>query len=369
MALRIDDLTAFGRHIADLDLTATSAPGQIKARFSSSQTNGDVTWESAGRGKLTARLGKLQLESSSLEPTAEVSQKATDELPALDVTADDFSLGTRRFGKLELQARNESGVWRLDRVALTNPVGEFAGSGQWQPGVGKNRTQIAFKVESSDTGKLLDRLGYPGTVKGGTAHLDGNLAWAGSPVDFDYGTLSGDMKVEVSKGQFLKADPGVGKLLGLLSLQGVVRRLTFDFNDVFGKGFAFDTVAAKAKVDNGVMHTDRLQIDGPAARVLMSGDVDLKRETQRLNVKIQPEMGGTAALGVGIVNPVAGVATWVAHKLLQNPLNQIFSYEYLITGTWDEPDVEKKSHPPAAGTGDPANSAAGASAPATGSGQ
>ena len=40
---------------------------------------------------------------------------------------------------------------------------------------------------------------------------------------------------------------------------------------------------------------------------------------------------------------MAGVATWVAHKILQNPLNQMFSFDYLVTGTWEDPKVEKLS--------------------------
>lgn len=56
----------------------------------------------------------------------------------------------------------------------------------------------------------------------------------------------------------------------------------------------------------------------------MRGEVDLKRETQRLTVNVQPELGGTAALGIALINPVAGVATLLAHKVLQNPLNQMF---------------------------------------------
>mgnify|MGYP006921751278 CR=1 FL=1 len=33
----------------------------------------------------------------------------------------------------------------------------------------------------------------------------------------------------------------------------------------------------------------------------------------------------------------------MAHKVLQNPLNQIFSFDYSITGKWDDPKVEKLS--------------------------
>jgi uncharacterized protein YhdP len=217
-------------------------------------------------------------------------------------------------------------------------------SGQWQLGGGKNRTQLDFKLESSDVGKLLERLGYPGTMRAGTAQLGGKIGWNSSPDDLDFASLSGQMSLDAGKGQFVKLNPGAaGRLLGLISLQGIPRRLSLDFNDVFSDGFAFDSINSKLAVQDGVMRTDRLQIDGPAARVVMRGEVDLKGETQHLNVNVQPELGGTAALGIAIVNPIAGAATWVASKLLKNPLGQILSYNYLVTGSWDDPKVEKTS--------------------------
>jgi uncharacterized protein YhdP len=112
---------------------------------------------------------------------------------------------------------------------------------------------------------------------------------------------------------------------------------------VFSEGFAFDKIAGKLAVQKGVMRTERLQIDGTSARVMMFGEVDLKRETQKLNVNVRPEVGDTAALGLAIVNPAVGAATWLANKVLQNPLGGMFGYNYLITGTWDDPKVEKLS--------------------------
>jgi len=343
VSLRTGELLAFGRSFNDVDLSATTAAGVWKARLASRQATGDVLWDAAGSGKLTARLKQLTIDSSP--PTGEsVPSEAIKELPALDIVADEFSLGTRRFGKLDVQAHNDAGGWRLDRINASHPNGTLSGSGLWQIAGGSNRTQLTFKIESNDIGKLLERMSYPGTVRAGTALLDGKLGWNSTPVDLDFASLSGDLNLEAGKGQFLKLDPGAaGKLLGLISLQGLPRRISLDFKDVFSEGLAFDSISSKLAVRSGVMRTERLQIDGPSARILMRGEVDLKNETQVLNVNVQPELGGTAALGVALVNPVAGAATWLAHKVLQNPLNQIFGFDYLVTGTWDDPKVEKVS--------------------------
>ena len=50
----------------------------------------------------------------------------------------------------------------------------------------------------------------------------------------------GTFRLQAGAGQFTKMDPGVGKLLGVLSLQALPRRITLDFRDVFSEGFAFD---------------------------------------------------------------------------------------------------------------------------------
>ena len=343
VSVKTADLLAFGRHYTDVDLSASATPGVWKIRLASTQASGDLQWESAGRGKLTARLKQVSIEPSSLSKHAEAAE-ATKELPALDFVADEFSLGVRRFGRVEVQARNEAGGWKLDKINAINPNGTLSGNGLWQIGGGKNRTQLAFKIDSNDVGKLLERFGYPGTVRAGTAKMEGKLGWNGPPTDLDFETLSGDISLEANKGQFVKLDPGAaGKLLGLISLQSLPRRISLDFKDVFSDGFAFDSIASKVSVQNGLMRTDRLQIDGPSARVFMRGEVDLRRETQRLTVNVQPELGGTAALGVALINPIAGVATLLAHKVLQNPLNQMFGFDYLVTGKWDDPKVEKIS--------------------------
>lgn len=355
ISLKTAELDLLGHRYRDVDLGASASNAQWQIHLASREASGDLQWDSAGRGKLTARLKQLLVEPSAAVGGGLPDEDVVDELPALDVVADDFSVGPRRFGRLELVAHNEGRVWRLDKVQLANPHGNLSGSGKWQFGNG-NRTQLDFKLDSSDIGKLLDRLGYPGAVRGGTAQLSGKIGWNGPPVDLDYATLTGEMVVDAGKGQFVKLDPGVGKLLGLISLQSLPRRISLDFRDVFSQGFAFDSINGKLSMQNGLMRTDRLQIDGPAARVVMRGEADLQHETQRLQVNVQPDLGGGAALGVALVNPLAGVATLFAHKLLQNPLNQIFGFDYLVTGKWDDPKVEKIPRlPPATPAPNPLN--------------
>ncbi|MDR2787402.1 MAG: TIGR02099 family protein [Candidatus Accumulibacter sp.] len=340
--LRADELLARGTSWNDVDLSAALSPAQWKIRVDSRQMKGDIIWKGAGDGQLLARLSRLNVERLPSDSGTDASEPAY-RLPALDVIADDFTLRRLDFGRLRVRASNGDAGWNLDRIEASNPRGTLTGQGTWRRGGGgAGQTQLSFRLDSDDLGGLLARMDYPGAVQGGTAQLEGKLTWNGTPAEIDYASMRGDLSLDAAKGRFLKLDPGAaGKLLGLISLQNLPRRISFDFSDVFSEGLIFDAITGKMTVQNGIMRTRELRIDSPSARVLMRGEVDLAHETQRLDVTVQPQIGDTAAVGIAIAYPAAGLATWLANRVLRNPLGMVFGYDYRITGRWNDPKIEK----------------------------
>ncbi|AYH42836.1 YhdP family protein [Azoarcus sp. DN11] len=355
--LRAKRLSGFGHEITDAHLNARADDGGWKGRIESREAEGDFDWRESGDGTLRARLKRLVLGAShdaAAEPaasadTAAEPDEAPRRLPALDVVVDRFSLRGMEFGRLELQAQNQGGMWHLDSVSLANADGKLSGSGLWRPGV-RPQTDLDFRLEARDIGQLAKRLGYGDVVRGGKAVLAGKLAWRGAPTRIHYPSLTGTMTVAAEGGQFRQLEPGVGRLLGVLSLQALPRRLTLDFRDVFSEGFAFDSISGSIKAAAGQLRTDDLRIRGPAARVRMSGSVDIEDETQDLRVTVQPTLSESVAIGTaaGLINPVAGVVAYVAQKALSDPIEKMFAFSYAITGNWADPKVEKLS---AAGPG------------------
>jgi uncharacterized protein YhdP len=201
---------------------------------------------------------------------------------------------------------------------------------------------VNLKLEIKDVAKFLDRVGYPGSMQRGSARLQGRLDWAGNPQTIDYPTLAGDLSLIAEKGQFLKMEPGIGKLLGLLSLQALPRRISLDFRDVFSDGFAFDTMTGTGVVANGILRTHDFAMRGPSAQVAMSGNFDLVQETQALKVRVVPSVGDSLSIaGLMLAHPIAGVASFLAQRLLKDPLGQAFAFEVAVSGTWADPKVEK----------------------------
>ena len=350
--LMIQKISGYGYMADDVRLNARNINGTVVALLAAKSINGEVSWYPQGNGKLAARLKNMSLEpdrDESGKKKIAVAQSsaikkniASIKHPALDVAVGNITLNGKNLGKLELFAQQHERDWLLERLIITNSDGELTADGKWQMGPSGEQTQVNLKLEISDAGKILGRSGYPNSVKDGSGKLEGTFSWPGAPAEFSYATLDGTLKLSTGKGQFLKIEPGIGKLLSILSLQALPKHISLDFTDVFSAGFKFDSINGVAQVKKGILLTDDFKIEGSAAKVTMRGQVDLNNETQNLRVRILPTVGNTASLlSAFAAGPVVGIGVFIANKLLREPLDKLVSFEYNITGAWANPNVEK----------------------------
>jgi len=331
-------LDAFGKRMQDISVKAQLGEGEWRASLTSKDIAGDVTYRTQGEATLQARMARFDVPPDA---PGSAPQQAARELPAVDLVADDFGFRGKRFGRVEIVAEREGPDWRVQKLSMRNPDGAVSGSGLWRTAP-TPRTTFDFDLQSSDVGRFLGRIGYAGLVQGGKATAKAALAWDGEPAAIDYASLSGSLQLHAEDGRFLEIDPGIGKLISLMSLQMLPRRITLDFRDVFSKGFEWNKIDATAKIEQGTLETQDFTMSGGAAEVVMKGKVDLAGETQDLHVRVVPALDSTASTAAAVaINPVVGLTTLLAQKLLKNPLGQIFAFEYGITGSWTEPKVEK----------------------------
>ncbi len=349
-------LVAFGRRFHDLKVNARYVQGDWRLDLRGTEIVGNATWSkpdaSSPNGRVVARLaqltaaseGDLTLGDARADPQPEAA--AANSWPDVDIRADSFHSKGHDLGSLELVARPRGAEWQIERLKLANDAGQLESGGAWRIVGRQQQTTLDVALDVVETGAFLARFGLPDAVQGAPTKIRGQLAWAGLPSEFDYPTLSGTFRVESGAGRFTKLDPGAGKLLGVLSLQALPRRITLDFRDVFSEGFAFDQVTGSVRIRNGVMMTDDLKLVGPAAKIEIAGEADLAKETQRLSVKVQPALSMGVSAGAAllflanpIVGAVVGAGSLLAQKVLQDPIEQLFSYHYTVTGSWSDPVV------------------------------
>jgi uncharacterized protein YhdP len=316
-------------------------------------------------GRVYARLARLSIAAAAASDIETTLDQQPSSIPALDVVVEDFELRGRRMGRVELEAinRESAGVreWRLSRLNVSLPEAQFTASGNWaqlggaaNASVGRNerrRTALSFKLDIADSGELLKRFGQDKVIARGKGVMQGQIAWLGAPWALDYSSMNGGFNVQVESGQFLKADPGLAKLLGVLSLQSLPRRLALDFRDVFTEGFSFDFIRGDVKIEQGVAYTNNLQMKGVNAAVLMEGIANIDRETQDLKVVVVPEINaGTASLVATAINPAIGLGTFLAQLILRRPVIEAATQEFHVSGSWAEPQIVrvKRNSVPAA---------------------
>lgn len=364
VALRTGELVVAGRKFSRVVLGASREGQTWRGNMDSTELNGYGEYRQpvgAGAGRVFARLARLTLAPSSAKDVETLLDEQPVTVPELDIVVDDLELRGKKLGRVELEAINRvSGTvreWRLAKFNVLTPEATFTATGNWamlstqgqsapantaKPASERRRTVMNFKLDVADSGQLLARFGMKDVVRQGKGKLEGQVAWVGSPLQLDYPTLGGAFTVNMESGQFLKADPGIAKLLGVLSLQSLPRRLALDFRDVFSDGFSFDFVRGDIKIEQGIATTNNLQMKGVNAAVLMEGSADIARETQDLRVVVVPEINaGTASLIAGVINPAIGLGTFLAQLILRRPLIETATQEFHIDGTWVDPRVTR----------------------------
>ncbi len=365
--LKTGELRVEGRSLHDVDVSATRSGALWQVSGSTREGRGTAEYrppdEANPYGRVAAKLARLTIAQSAVGEVEQLLENQPANLPALDVEVEQFELRGKSLGRLEVQARNQLGdsganEWRLSRLALSVPEASLLAEGRWAARAGsRRRTQLDLNLQINDAGLLLARLGLPGAVRRGSGKLAGQVGWTGSPFSLDYPSLSGQLHLDVESGQFLKADPGAAKLLGVLSLQSLPRRLVLDFRDLFTEGFPFDFVRGDVDIAQGMASTRNLQMKGINAVVLMEGRADLKEETQDLHVVVVPEINaGTASLVATVINPVIGVGSMLAQLFLRQPLIQATTQEFRVDGSWADPRVQRIPRRLAAEPGEAASS-------------
>ncbi|NIF79544.1 TIGR02099 family protein [Paraburkholderia sp. Cy-641] len=359
-ALHVDTLTLLKRHWDNVIVGASRADRTWQANIASNQVSGHVSWlPGATRdspGSLQARFARVVIPSVADKDLLGPAMSApAQNMPSIDLVVNELIVRDRNIGKLEVDAHNfeENGVpvWQLDKFDVTNPAATLSATANWRTSTElassadettPRRTVFDFKLDIKDAGALLERLGLPKTLKGGSGSLAGKAAWQGGPARIDYSTLNGNLALDLRHGQILKIDPGVATLLGVLSLQSLARIATLDFRDVIGEGLPFSSVTGTAQIHDGIARTDNFRMVTAPARAEMAGSVDIAQKTQDLHLHVVPTVSaGSAVIAATVVNPLIGLGALIADIALTHGVSHVFAREYTITGSWAKPHIER----------------------------
>ena len=234
----------------------------------------------------------------------------------------------------------------IKRLAMSSDMLSLRLKGDWKSVDGQQLSSVNLSVTEGEMDTLMKVLGYQESIGGGSLSGAMRATWPGPPWAYKPETAEGRIQIKIKDGQLLDVDPGAaGRVLGLLSVNNLPRRLTLDFSDLFGEGFSFDRIEGNFVVDAGNAYTNDLFVEGPAAKIEISGRVGIADQDYDELVTVTPYLKtGLTVVGALAGGPAVGAVLMVAESLLDGsygPLNKLAQKQYTVTGPWTDPVITR----------------------------
>lgn len=348
------DLSARRLHLDDYGVGSVhigyrpGAGGDWSAELAGDGATGTLQWIGGGAPQLIARFRHLRVEGRKATPELTPSPRPAPDpldpnrLPTLDLECEECELGAARLGQVRVRTQRIDGGQRLAQLTATGADAELQGSGDWLRRAGASLGSLRFSLQSRSIGETLEGLGYARHLSAEKSRFEADLQWVPTVAGLDWRQAEGHIGLDLEKGTLRAVEPGAGRVLGLLNFYALPRRLTLDFRDVTSKGLGFDAVTGDFELAGGNATTRDLTIRSPSLKIDLKGRVGLSARDYDQHVSVYPDVSGGVTLGALLLGgPAFGVVALLAQQLLDKPLDQVTQLSYAVTGSWDNPQVER----------------------------
>jgi uncharacterized protein (TIGR02099 family) len=274
-------------------------------------------------------------------------------VPDIYFHATELIWGERHFGDVTATLAKQDFGAALKSLGVVGPSFTVSAQGEWRAkdaGVSRIKGTLA----STDVQTTLKDLGYADVIQGKSGKMEFDLTWEGAPTRAAFAQVIGHVQLSLEKGQVTGIKPGAGRVMGLASIAALPRRLALDFSDLTDKGLAFDSVHGDFDLRDGNAYTENVLLKGPAAEIGLIGRVGLKNRDYDQTAVVTGSVGNSLSIPVAstlVCGPVCGAAALLFTQVFKQPLKGLARGYYRITGSWDNPTVERiKSADAAAAT-------------------
>jgi uncharacterized protein (TIGR02099 family) len=286
-------------------------------------------------------LGSTKLKNNILLETIKEKNKSK-QLPLIQFYCDKLKIDQKEYSKVNVQLLPRTYGYDITDFSISNDNILLQAQGQWQMD-SKESTQISGNAYTKNFGKVLADWGYGNSMTKGNGELNFSLGWEGNPTAFDIYKLEGDSHIELHSGNLTGVNPGLGRIIGLLSIESIQRRVKLDFSDLNSKGFSFDKLVSDIKLRPGVISSENIIINSPSSRIELSGKSFLKKQELDFTMYVIPKVsvGLPVAAAIAVGNPAVGAAIWLFDQATGSKIGEISKYKYRVTGTWGAPKIDE----------------------------
>ena len=347
--LDVERIDTLGITLRKVGLSLDRTKDHWSLTFDGPNIDGTVTLPTDGSEPWDLQFKRVRLDENDdnakaapapVAPPAAAKGIGPDSVPGLKMHVDEMNWGERHLGDVQATVSKASDGVTLDQLTMTGLTFNLKAQGEWR-GKDSGLGHIVGVLQSTDVRTTMTQLGYADAIAAKSGRLDFDLNWLGAPSADSLREAVGHLQIAFDKGQIFAIKPGAGRVLGLTSIAEIPRRLSLDFSDLTDKGMAFDTVRGDFDLRGGNAYTDNVLVKGPAAEIGIIGRVGLKNRDYDQTAVVTGSVGNSLPLAALAGGPVVAGAVLLFTQVFKQPLKGLARGYYRITGSWDNPVVEK----------------------------
>lgn len=285
-----------------------------------------------------------QLVNESLveEPSAEpISNDVIfANIPPIRGKCSSCSYGKFDFGEVDFSIeRSAVDTLTIKKFTATRGKTQLSFDANWQHNADESQTTVIGQLKAKNVDQEVEKLGYPSTIKDSELDLYYNFNWTGSPLDFAIESFNGTSQVKLSDG-YLAEVPDQARAFSLLSLQSLVRKLKFDFRDIFSDGMFYDSIKGDFEVKNGIVYTDNTFMKGAAGDLSIKGNTNLNDQVLDYKMSYKPNLTSSlpAIAWIATLNPLTFIGALALDGVITSQV--VSEYKMEVTGPIDLPVVK-----------------------------
>lgn len=274
---------------------------------------------------------------------SEFDRSFHDYVPNITLLIKDFWFQGYRVGKAKLDLQREGDKLAWKDLSLDSGSSQFDSSGYWSLSKNDSHTHMKFVLKGDNNTDLMQRFGITSGIQKAPFNASATLNWKGAPWSMQIDSLDGSLDSKFGKGVISNVS-GAARLLGLFSLDSIIRKMQLDFTGVFDKGMAFNSITGSGKVRDGVFVTNDLKMDAVAGEMTIKGLANLNTQLVDAEVNFVPDItSGIPVLTAFAVTPLTALYVFAVTTVL-SPVVEVFTQvNYEVKGPLDHPIVTEIS--------------------------
>lgn len=351
----IKQLDVFGQQITSAQVELLPSAKIWQVNITSPQIKGsvEVPKEFSRAATINAQFDRLELQAAAGgKQTIAIDLKT---LPAISLTANNVVYNNMQLGQVIIKTAPSADGQLVENLRISSRNIDLRASGSWTAAGKGYKTSMSGTVDSNHVSDFLNGLGVDAhNFIAGKGHVDFDLGWNDAFYAPDVTTLNGEFSVDLGPGRIIDVgDSGgakmdLGKLLNIFSLQTIPRRLSLDFSDIFQKGYSFDFMRGDYTARGGSLFTSNMRIEGPVAKVTISGRIGLSKKDLDLVMNVTPYVTSSLPVAAGLItaNPLVGLGALAVNTVIGSQVSKVITYRYDVKGSWSNPSWQQVGGPP-----------------------